>query len=274
MKNYFFTIIASSLLLCCHHEQNEQIIPEEPEPEAPYVMPCGCGDEWPQEDTTCDRELPWDYPVKPGMEEWNKLKGVNEMIAACQIPEEVLSSLSTEDLAEICLQYPMIDSYLIYTTYEQGLNALVRQFNGIRELYQREDAWKTLLKSYRCRFQNRNLSFLLEPATTVIEKGLYFLPTNDSEILLSHYQSLYVSKEVYMEILQQLFCGYEKKWIYLEGFSHKINFYSRAIMLIKIDPQNLEMIPQGYSNRIFWIPTIDEPTLRAINDLSCQYITH
>ena len=37
----------------------------------------------------------WDYPVKPGMEKWKQFTKTDEMIQACQIPEEVLNSIST-----------------------------------------------------------------------------------------------------------------------------------------------------------------------------------
>jgi len=31
----------------------------------------------------------WDYPVKPGMEEWRQFKTGQAMVEACQIPQEV-----------------------------------------------------------------------------------------------------------------------------------------------------------------------------------------
>ena len=45
----------------------------------------------------------WDYPVKPGTEEWKSLKSHCEKISVCQIPNEILKNCSTEDLLEICL---------------------------------------------------------------------------------------------------------------------------------------------------------------------------
>jgi len=271
MKNYFFIFITCSLLLCCHHEQNEPIIPEEPkpEPEAPYVMPCGCGDEWPQEETICDRELPWNYPI--GTEEWNKMTTHQEALEACQIPEEILASLSTDDLTELCLMYPFfVEALTVYPSYELGLIGMFRDFNGIRELYQRKDVAKALLKKYRCLMQR--MSILNGPALNV-EKGLYICSIFDTELLLSHYQSPDDSKENYIEILQQLVCGHEKRLMHPEFYMGRV-FYARAKMLVKIDEQNLESIPQGGSNDIFLKGRCDELTERAINDLSCQYITN
>ena len=271
MKNYLFISIACSLLLCCHHEQNEPIIPEEPEPEVPYVMPCGCGDEWPQEETNCDRDLPWDYPV--GTEEWNSPMSWNERNAFCQIPDEVLTSISTYDLIEMCLLYPLfMESTFSSNTFELGLNALFRTFNGVRELFLREDVAKELLKKYRCMMQKQNLSILDEPTTSDSEKGFYSIITWYVEILLSRYQSSDDSKDEYMEIVRHLFCGYEKKLMYPEIFSFRTNFYTRAIMLVKIDRHNILSIPFGYANRIFERGLYDDPTIHAINNLSCQYL--
>jgi len=272
MKNYIITIMTCSLLVCCRHEQKEPIIPEEPEPEAPYEMPCSCGDEWPQEETNCDRDLPWNFPI--GTDEWNKMTTHQEALDACQIPEEILASLSTEDLTEICLQYPfLVVSLTSCNSYDPCLNALFREFNGIRELFLREDAAKALLKKYRCLMQNRNLSFLEEPTMSDVEKGLFTLSTVYPEFLISRYQTPDDSKEDYIEILQQLVCGYEKKLMY-PFFSYKVNFYARAVMLVKIDEQNLESIPQKGNNGVFERGWLDEPTVSAIDELSCQYITN
>lgn len=40
----------------------------------------------------------YQYPVVPGMEEWAKLGSLQEMAEACQIPEEILSKMTTEAL--------------------------------------------------------------------------------------------------------------------------------------------------------------------------------
>ncbi|MDR1102936.1 MAG: hypothetical protein LBL42_04170 [Tannerella sp.] len=70
----------------------------EPELSRPEV-PCE-PEEGPQQ------ELPWDYPVKPGTDGWIQLHSHDDMIDVCQIPEAVLSGLSTADLTDICLDYP------------------------------------------------------------------------------------------------------------------------------------------------------------------------
>jgi len=59
------------------------------------------------------------YPVRPGMEEWSQLKNHQEMVDVCEIPEDVVASMSDEELAESVLMYPLsIDAFLYDTTTE------------------------------------------------------------------------------------------------------------------------------------------------------------
>ena len=43
-------------------------------------------------------EKPYDFPVKPGTEQWTKLSSSKEMDEVCIIPDKVLSNLSTKAL--------------------------------------------------------------------------------------------------------------------------------------------------------------------------------
>jgi hypothetical protein len=92
------------------------------------------------------KKITWDYPVKPGMEEWKKFESNEDMVNACQIPEKVLASLSTEELTDICLQYPLIADVFAFENLNEGLNKLFSDFNGI--LYKRADIASNLSKRY------------------------------------------------------------------------------------------------------------------------------
>ena len=50
----------------------------------------------------CEKRITeaYEYPVVPGMEEWKKLKSLPEMAEACQIPEDILDSMTTEALMQ------------------------------------------------------------------------------------------------------------------------------------------------------------------------------
>ena len=90
----------------------------------------------------------WDYPVKPGTEEWKQSQSYEEKIKSCQIPEEVLTSLSTDDLTELCLRYPLLIDLFAFENINVGFNKMFSEFNGIRELYLRDGVLKNLKKKY------------------------------------------------------------------------------------------------------------------------------
>ena len=46
----------------------------------------------------------YDYPIKPGTEEWKGFTSTQEMIEVCQIPESILKNMSTSDLLDVCLK--------------------------------------------------------------------------------------------------------------------------------------------------------------------------
>jgi len=282
MKKYLLIFIICPLLFCCHQGQEPEI--PEPEPEEPieetYQMPCECNKEWYQEESSCKWELPWDYPVKSGSEEWYYL-GIEERIEACQIPEDILSSLSSEDLAGICFKNPHLGA--ISGNFEGKIDFLFERFNGIRELFQREDALQAMLKWYRCAMLKQSEKPINDPDWDYdrIWLGLNFV---NVEVLLSSYQSPDDNKEDYVLIMQHLVCGYLFSIWYREietGSSPVKNFceniYARAKILLKIDEKNLEKIPDMEQNMVFIYGQVEdrnnEETLRVINELSCKYLT-
>jgi len=276
MKKYLFIITACSLFFSCHHPQ-EEVIPEEPEQEYPYPdeMPCSFVGEWTQEETICNRELPWDYPAKPGTEEWYELRGFPAQEAACQIPEDILSSLSTGDLAEICRQYPLRLYSLTFDSHEQFLNALFRTFNGIHELFQRE-VLQELLNQYRCLvldlpFKDGDIS-----AYQSLFERLYFKYSFGFwKLILTRYHSPDDTKEDYMEIMQHLAWGYEKQImypVYPGSVFFPQNIYARARILAKIDENTLfEKISQKDRLQIFQsgnMVAVEDAIILIINKLT------
>ncbi|MFP4449288.1 MAG: hypothetical protein ACLFPH_11185 [Bacteroidales bacterium] len=90
----------------------------------------------------------WDFPVKPGTDAWASLTSTQEMIDTCQIPVEILSKLTTAELAELCLNYPLLGDMLVTNDFQKGFEAMSSFFNGFQELKKRNDAGVTLLKLY------------------------------------------------------------------------------------------------------------------------------
>jgi hypothetical protein len=223
--------------------------------------------------TATEKKLPWDYPVKPGTAAWKQIRYYQETLAILQIPENVLSSLSTENLAELCLQYPFLFELIRFGSYEAGLDTLLRRFNGVRELFKRNDASKELLKHYRVKIQN--LPFL-NSDVSLLDKGLFVYSVEFIEILLTRCHTREVApKENYLEILKVLVDGDERKLGYTEyfgGSSFRANLYSRAHLIVKMDAQNLGLIPQKDREGVFTKGWADEQTINAINELSNRLI--
>lgn len=94
--------------------------------------------------TVYDISTPYVYPTVPGSAAWQALKTRGEKGAACEIPENVLSRLTTAALLETVLDYPLLGDILAWSTPEKGFEILLGNFNGLRELMQRADLTSAL----------------------------------------------------------------------------------------------------------------------------------
>jgi hypothetical protein len=209
----------------------------------------------------------WDYPVKPGSEEWKMFQSNEEMVKACQIPEKILLSLSTDSLAELCLQYPLLNDIFAFDNLNNGFDKLFNDFNGIREFYKRKDMSSMLTKRYAQKIQS--LSFLTEPHSET-EKGYFIISVSVLEVLLSR-----VEQQEGKEVLQNLVTGYERKLSYIDyfkGFGLQTNFYSRGNIIAKIDQSFVEQLSQKERNAILFSGMGDERSITLIDKLSHQLI--
>jgi hypothetical protein len=215
----------------------------------------------------------WDYPVKPGTEEWKKFKSHDEMVESCQIPENILSSLPTEDLAKLCLRYPLLIDIFAFNSTNYGLDKLFKEFNGIREFYEREDAPETLTGQYARKVQG--FSFL-ERKVSDSEKGEFIISVSVLEALLSRVEMKNdAGRKACKKILQNLVSGYEGKRRYANyfaGFGLRTNFYSRAWMIRKLDGSSIESLPQKEENAVFFSGMVDGQSANIIDSLSYQLI--
>lgn len=96
-----------------------------------------------------EKNKAWDYPVKPGSEEWRKFTTSQEMHEACQIPDVILKSLTTAALAEICLKYPLFFEYTAFNDEREGIRIMIERFNGLTELSRRSDGALALVSLYK-----------------------------------------------------------------------------------------------------------------------------
>lgn len=88
----------------------------------------------------------WDYPVKPGTPQWASITDHKDMIKVSQIPENVLKSISTKELIQLCLDYPLHADFYAYNSLQEGVKKVSTYFNGLQELFNRPDNAQYLLE--------------------------------------------------------------------------------------------------------------------------------
>lgn len=94
----------------------------------------------------------YDFPIKKGTEEWLSLTTIHDKIDACQIPEDILTQLTTEALIETVKNYPLGVNIYAYDSIDLGYEKVKSQFNGLAELEKRileeNEAAATVLDAY------------------------------------------------------------------------------------------------------------------------------
>ncbi|MDR1455246.1 MAG: hypothetical protein LBJ01_06310 [Tannerella sp.] len=218
-------------------------------------------------------ELPWDYPVKPGTDEWVQLGGYDERAGVSQIPDSILPGLSTADLTDLCLNYPFLYDASGFHDRTLGLDALFANFNGIRELYTRKEISAYILKYY-----DRDIHNLCLLETGPHPDRFITLSPGLDELLLSriewHGES---DREEFMEILRSLVRGYEVERYYDSYLSQlsKSNRFARAHIIFKMNPRALETFPEYIVKAMLFNGALYEYNkehIRAFDELSYKLI--
>lgn len=123
------------------------------------------------------------FPVKPGSTEW-KSKTTAENLKSCQIPENILKTISTEGLVKTCLNYPFLGDFMYFDNLQIGISRVVENFNGLQELLLRKDTGKKLYKLYK----TLNLEKIDNYSEK--EKGRYSIKLTRIEMLLAQNEIL------------------------------------------------------------------------------------
>jgi len=98
--------------------------------------------------TAQEIDKPYDFPAKPGTEQWTKLTSSKQMDEICVVPEEVLNTISTKALLITCLNYPRLIDLFLASDLQTGFNFYSSHFNGLANLLKRPDLSKVLLTTY------------------------------------------------------------------------------------------------------------------------------
>ena len=96
------------------------------------------------------------YPLKAGTDEWRNLN-VQQRVERLQLSDNLLGSMRTEDLIEVCLEYPFVINLFAYNDFQTGFKALYNDFNGFRELLSRDDLAEPFLLFLDVNWQKADL---------------------------------------------------------------------------------------------------------------------
>ena len=102
-----------------------------------------------QKPLTRSGELAWDYPIKPGMEEWNSLETEEERIAILQVPEAILARLSPDEVVQLCITFPSFGHFTAWDTPQAGFNVMFERYNILRHILSRRDVGSNLIAAYK-----------------------------------------------------------------------------------------------------------------------------
>ena len=124
------------------------------------VMVVGCENKFnPVQDDFNEKELSgvnvlrsgilWDYPLRPGMEEWKLLETEQERIDALQVPEDILSKLSSDDIVRLCITFPSFGHFTAFNTPQDGFSIMLSRYNIFGYLLSQKDIGKSLIEAYK-----------------------------------------------------------------------------------------------------------------------------
>lgn len=160
--------------------------------------------------------LTWNYPVHQGTKEWKQLNSFTERLNSFNIPDSIMTKMTTENLVKTCLKYPY---WILITSRDNnqiGYNYLKSVFNGFRELENRKDAGIELFKAYEKMHAGEILKF-----NTLVEQGNFSFQFTFIEMLLSQPKIVEnISSENLVLLAQKALAVYEEKSIAFDKYSY------------------------------------------------------
>jgi hypothetical protein len=180
------------------------------------------------------------FPIRPGTPEWATFTSHDEMLEALELPDSVLQNITTWGLAKTCFKYPLSGDCSAHNNQVAYMNDLAQNFNGLKELFAREDVSAILLYNYR------HLDFSLYPS---------FMDKHFIELLIGC--DAYVSRLNKRQLQYLASVALEKANFQRENFESSFPPYSYFIMANA-------MIHYGYKPFINYCSTNTENSLTEI----------
>lgn len=88
------------------------------------------------------------YPVTIIDDEWKKLITTTEQIEACQIPRNIIEGLTTEQLLQAVIDYPLSGTLYYDIDMNIAFQNMIERCDALSELLMREDCIEVVIKKY------------------------------------------------------------------------------------------------------------------------------
>lgn len=185
-----------------------------------------------------NEKVKWDYPVKPGSEEWKAFENTYQKIESCQIPYETLKNISTENLIQLCLNYPLFPDLFFSNYLQSSFNRMIDQFNGFKELVKRKDTGKILMELYK-KMEPAGINNSWEST----RKGFYTFDFVKVELLLANDDVLRnIAQTGLGELSSRSKYIFKEKEKMINEYGYNFGIASTALILGKIADRNEKLI--------------------------------
>jgi hypothetical protein len=107
----------------------------------------------------------YNYTIDLGTNDWKSLKTHQEKVEVSQIPDEILSKLTTTALLDSILDYPLLIDIYAFNTVDEGYINVFESFNGLHEFVERSNYTNTLANKYfslKTEYKNGNIDVFLD----------------------------------------------------------------------------------------------------------------
>ncbi len=88
----------------------------------------------------------YEYEITPEDPEWELLESVEDKIAACRIPTDILKKMTDEQLIQAIFDYPFVYDVFVYSSIEMGVQSLAETCDAYAELITRNSARDALIQ--------------------------------------------------------------------------------------------------------------------------------
>lgn len=93
-----------------------------------------------------ENDKKYEYKITTNDKKWKEFDSKAEMIDACSISDTELNKMTTEELLDAVLNYPLIVDIYLFNSYNEGLQVLANESDAYGAFLKREDAANVLIK--------------------------------------------------------------------------------------------------------------------------------